>query len=69
MADFATGLVRGNPIAAAIEESGRVNIETVVRAVAKKIGENFGEKPIQARCRLSFGVRGESDFAVAWNSD
>ena len=47
-ADFATGLVRGNPIAAAIEESGRVDIETVVRAVAKKIGENFGEKPVQS---------------------
>ncbi len=45
-AEFAIGLVRGNPVATAIEERG-VNVDRVVRAVEKKIGERFGEAPVE----------------------
>jgi hypothetical protein len=56
--DFATGLVRGNPIVAAIEESGRVDdVETVVGAVAKKSVSISVRNRSKARCKLSSGVR------------
>lgn len=45
-AEFAIGLVRGNPVAAAIEERG-VSVDRVVQAVGKKIGERFGEAPVE----------------------
>lgn len=46
-AEFAIGLVRGNPVATAIEERG-VSVDRVVRAVEKKIGERFGVTPVEA---------------------
>ncbi|MEY2558354.1 MAG: hypothetical protein QOE34_1779 [Verrucomicrobiota bacterium] len=45
-AEFAIGLVRGNPVAAAIEERG-VSVDRVVRAVEQKIGERFGVAPVE----------------------
>jgi ubiquinone/menaquinone biosynthesis C-methylase UbiE len=45
-AEFAIGLVRGNPVATAIEERG-ANVDRVVRAVEKKIGESFGVAPVE----------------------
>jgi SAM-dependent methyltransferase len=61
--DFATGLVRGNPIVAAIEESGRVDdVETVVGAVAKKSVSISVRNRSKARCKLSSGVRCDSRF-------
>jgi ubiquinone/menaquinone biosynthesis C-methylase UbiE len=45
-ADFALGLVRGNPIATAIEERG-VKLERVVQAVAKEIAGQFGQAPVE----------------------
>jgi ubiquinone/menaquinone biosynthesis C-methylase UbiE len=45
-AEFATGLVRGNPVATAIEERG-VRVERVERAVEKEIGERFGVAPVE----------------------
>jgi ubiquinone/menaquinone biosynthesis C-methylase UbiE len=46
-AEFAIGLVRGNPVANAIEERG-ASVDRVVRAVEKKIGEHFGKAPVEA---------------------
>jgi ubiquinone/menaquinone biosynthesis C-methylase UbiE len=45
-AEFAIGLVRGNPVATAIEERG-ASVDTVLRAVEKKIGERFGVAPLE----------------------
>lgn len=45
-ADFAIGLVRGNPVAGAIEERGET-VDRVVQAVEKKIGELFGVAPVE----------------------
>ncbi|MEY2564520.1 MAG: hypothetical protein QOH88_2713 [Verrucomicrobiota bacterium] len=45
-AEFAIGLVRGNPVANAIEERG-VSVDTVLRAVEKTIGERFGVAPVE----------------------
>jgi ubiquinone/menaquinone biosynthesis C-methylase UbiE len=45
-AEFAIGLVRGNPVATAIEERG-VKVDRVVRAVEKAIGERFGVAPLE----------------------
>lgn len=45
-AEFAIGLVRGNPVAAAIEERGE-SVDRVVQAVAKRIGEQFGLAPVE----------------------
>jgi ubiquinone/menaquinone biosynthesis C-methylase UbiE len=45
--DFATGLVRGNPVFPAIEERG-VKVEDVGRAVAQKIAECFGSAPVES---------------------
>lgn len=44
-AEFAIGLVRGNPVAAAIEERGG-SVDRVVQAVEKRIGEQFGLGPV-----------------------
>jgi ubiquinone/menaquinone biosynthesis C-methylase UbiE len=46
-AEFAIGLVRGNPVGPAIEERG-ASVERVLRAVEKKIGEHFGKAPVEA---------------------
>lgn len=46
-ADFATGLVRGNPVATAIEERG-VNVPDVMRAVSQKIAERYGAAPVES---------------------
>lgn len=46
-AEFAIGLVRGNPVATAIEERGG-SVDDVVRAVRNKIGERFGVAPVEA---------------------
>jgi len=45
-ADFAIGLIRGNPVAGAIEERGR-SVDRVAKAVEKKIGEQFGVAPVE----------------------
>lgn len=45
-AEFAIGLVRGNPIATAIEERG-ANVDLIVRAVENRIGERFGVAPLE----------------------
>ena len=45
-AEFAIGLVRGNPVATAIEERG-MSVGPVVRAVEKEIGERFGVAPVE----------------------
>ena len=45
-AAFALGLVRGNPIATAIEERGG-DLERVVQAVAREIAERFGAAPVE----------------------
>lgn len=45
-AEFAIGLVRGNPVAGAIEERGQ-SVERVMQAVEKKIGEQFGLEPVE----------------------
>jgi ubiquinone/menaquinone biosynthesis C-methylase UbiE len=47
-AEFATGLVRGNPVALDIEERGTVDLDTIVKAVANAIAERFGEKPVES---------------------
>jgi ubiquinone/menaquinone biosynthesis C-methylase UbiE len=44
-AEFAIGLVRGNPVAAAIEERGE-SVDRVVQAVEKRIAEQFGRAPV-----------------------
>jgi ubiquinone/menaquinone biosynthesis C-methylase UbiE len=44
-AEFAIGLVRGNPVATAIAERG-VSVDRVVGAVEKEIGERFGVAPL-----------------------
>jgi ubiquinone/menaquinone biosynthesis C-methylase UbiE len=45
--DFATGLVRGNPVAAEATERG-VDPEDLIVAVAKRIAERFGDAPVQS---------------------
>lgn len=45
-ADFAIGLVRGNPTATAIQER-RVDIESVIGAVRHKIAECYGDSPVE----------------------
>ena len=46
-ADLAIGLVRGNPVATAIEERG-VDVENVIRAVSGKIAERYGAAPVES---------------------
>lgn len=45
-AEFAIGLVRGNPVTTAIEERG-ASVDRVVRAVEKRVGERFGVAPVE----------------------
>jgi SAM-dependent methyltransferase len=46
-AEFAIGLVRGNPVGTAIEERG-VDINEVISAVSEKIAENCGSAPVES---------------------
>jgi len=45
-ADFAIGLVRGNPVATAIEERG-VDVNQVISTVSQKIAETCGSAPVE----------------------
>jgi ubiquinone/menaquinone biosynthesis C-methylase UbiE len=44
---FATGLVRGNPVATEATERG-VNPEDLIIAIAKRIAEHFGDAPVES---------------------
>lgn len=46
-AEFAIGLVRGNPVSTAIQERG-MNMQMIQDTVAQKIGERFGAEPVEA---------------------
>lgn len=46
--DFATGLVRGNPVAQEIDDRGTTKVETVIDAVAKSIAQHCGDAPVKA---------------------
>jgi ubiquinone/menaquinone biosynthesis C-methylase UbiE len=48
--DFATGLVRGNPVATAIAERG-VDPDDVIDAVSKRIAERYGSAPVESTMR------------------
>lgn len=48
--EFATGLVRGNPVGAEATERG-VDPENVIVAVAKRIAERFGDAPVESTMR------------------
>jgi ubiquinone/menaquinone biosynthesis C-methylase UbiE len=48
--EFATGLVRGNPVAAEATERG-VDPEDLIIAVAKRIAERFGDAPVETTMR------------------
>jgi hypothetical protein len=48
--EFATGLVRGNPVGAEATERG-VDPENVIVAVAKRIAERFGDAPVESAMR------------------
>ena len=48
--EFATGLVRGNPVAAEATERG-VDPEDLIIAVAKRIAERFGDAPVDTTMR------------------
>jgi ubiquinone/menaquinone biosynthesis C-methylase UbiE len=46
-AEFAIGLVRGNPVAKAIQERG-VEIDDVTRAVTREIAQRYGAAPVES---------------------
>ena len=48
--EFATGLVRGNPVGAEATERG-VNPEDLIVAVAKRIADRFGDAPVESTMR------------------
>jgi len=48
---FATGLVRGNPVAAEAIERG-VDPDDLIDAVAKRIAESFGDAPLKSTMRV-----------------
>ena len=48
--DFATGLVRGNPVGTEATERG-VDPEKIIDAVAKKLAERFGAAPLEGPMR------------------
>jgi ubiquinone/menaquinone biosynthesis C-methylase UbiE len=48
--EFATGLVRGNPVGAEATERG-VDPEHLIDAVAKRIAERFGAAPVESTMR------------------
>jgi ubiquinone/menaquinone biosynthesis C-methylase UbiE len=45
--EFATGLVRGNPVGAEATERG-VDPEQLIAAIAKRIAERFGDAPVES---------------------
>ena len=46
--DAATGLVRGNPLAAAIEERRGISVEQAVDALAARLATELGDAPLRA---------------------
>jgi ubiquinone/menaquinone biosynthesis C-methylase UbiE len=48
--EFATGLIRGNPVAAEATERG-VDPEDLIAAVADRIAERFGDAPVESTMR------------------
>ena len=46
---IAVGLVRGNPVLNAIQERGGVEVDAVIAAVGKALGERYGESPLKAK--------------------
>jgi ubiquinone/menaquinone biosynthesis C-methylase UbiE len=48
--EFATGLVRGNPVATEATERG-ADPEDLIDAVAKRISERFGDAPVESTMR------------------
>jgi ubiquinone/menaquinone biosynthesis C-methylase UbiE len=48
--EFATGLVRGNPVSAEATERG-VDPENLIAAVAKELGNRFGAAPVESTMR------------------
>ena len=48
--EFATGLVRGNPVGAEAEERG-VDPEKLIDAIANRISERFGTAPVESAMR------------------
>jgi ubiquinone/menaquinone biosynthesis C-methylase UbiE len=46
-AEFAIGLVRGNPVSTAIQERG-VNMEDVIRAITHEIADRYGAAPVRS---------------------
>ncbi len=48
--EFATGLVRGNPVAAEATDRG-VDPEDLIDGVAKRIAESFGDAPVESTMR------------------
>ncbi|HEX8244954.1 MAG TPA: methyltransferase domain-containing protein [Longimicrobium sp.] len=50
--DAAVGLVRGNPLIAAIEERGTVDAEEVVQALAEALAARFGDHPLRHPTRI-----------------
>ena len=51
-ADAAIGLVRGNPLAQAIEERGGVSVDEVTAAVARRLAAEFGDHPLRMPTRI-----------------
>jgi len=48
--DFATGLVRGNPVGVEAEERG-VNPEDLIEAIGRRIAKRFGGAPVESTMR------------------
>jgi ubiquinone/menaquinone biosynthesis C-methylase UbiE len=48
--EFATGLIRGNPVAAEATERG-VDPDDLILAVAKRLAERFGDSPVESTMR------------------
>lgn len=48
--EFATGLIRGNPVATEAKERG-VDPDELIDAVAKRIAERFGDAPVESMMR------------------
>jgi ubiquinone/menaquinone biosynthesis C-methylase UbiE len=46
-AEFAIGLVRGNPVSTAIQERG-VEVDNVIRAVTREIAQRYGTAPVES---------------------
>ena len=63
-AHFATGLVRGNPVAAAIQERNTVSLETVERAVQDALARELGSTPMP-HTDAGRGDHGDPDLAAS----